>query len=141
TSGSAASGVNMIIRGKRSLSTAQDEYGNAIANNPLVIFDGMQGGNISGVHPQDIESIEVLKDASSTAIYGSQGANGVIIVTTKRGKTGAPKINFNTYIGVNGWAQYPEMRTGDDYVQLRREAAITSGQWNGPADDQTLFTV
>lgn len=140
TSGSATSGVNMTIRGKRSLSTAEDEYGNAIANNPLVIIDGMQGGNISDIHPQDIESIDVLKDASSTAIYGSQGANGVIIVTTKRGKTGAPKINFNTYIGVNGWAQYPEMRIGDDYIQLRREAAKAAGQWEGPKDDQTLFT-
>ena len=139
-SGSATSGVNMNIRGKRSLSTAEDEYGNAIANNPLVIIDGMQGGNISDIHPQDIESIEVLKDASSTAIYGSQGANGVIIVTTKRGKTGAPRINFNTYVGVNGWAQYPEMMTGDNYVQLRREAAKAAGQWDDPDDDQTLFT-
>ncbi|TYR38023.1 TonB-dependent receptor [Sphingobacterium phlebotomi] len=139
-SGSATSGVNMNIRGKRSLSTAEDEYGNAIANNPLVIIDGMQGGNISDIHPQDIESIEVLKDASSTAIYGSQGANGVIIVTTKRGKTGAPKINFNTYVGVNGWAQYPEMQTGEDYIQLRREAAKAAGQWEDSDDDQSLFT-
>lgn len=141
SSGSATSGVNMNIRGKRSLSTAEDEYGNAIANSPLVIIDGMQGGNISDIHPQDIESIDVLKDASSTAIYGSQGANGVIIVTTKRGKTGKPRITWNSYVGVNGWAQYPEMRTGDDYIRLRREAARTAGQWEDPQNDQTLFTV
>lgn len=140
SSGSATSGVNMNIRGKRSLSIAKDEYGDAIANNPLVIIDGMQGGNIADINPQDIESIDVLKDASSTAIYGSQGANGVIIVTTKRGQTGAPRINFNSYVGVNGWAQYPEMLSGDAYVQMRREAAKTEGQWDDDKADQTLFT-
>lgn len=134
-SGSATSGVNMTIRGNRSLSNAEG------ANRPLVIIDGMQGGNVSDIHPQDIESIDVLKDASSTAIYGSQGANGVIIITTKRGRTGRPQISYNAYVGANGWAQYPNFRTGEDYIQLRREAAITSKQWKGPKDDQTLFTV
>lgn len=140
TSGSATAGVNMNIRGKRSLSTAKDEYGNSIANSPLVIIDGMQGGNISDINPQDIESIDVLKDASSTSIYGSQGANGVIIVTTKRGKSGKPRVNWNSYVGANGWAQYPEMRTGEDYIRLRREAAKTAGQWDEKSGDQTLFT-
>jgi len=130
----------MNIRGKRSLSTAKDEYGNLVANNPLVIIDGIQGGNISDIPPQEIESIDVMKDASSTAIYGSQGANGVIIVTTKKGKAGKSKISYNGYAGLNGWAQYPKMRMGDDYIQLRREAAKTKGQWNSSADDQTLFT-
>jgi len=139
-SGSATSGVSMNIRGKRSLSTAKDEYGNLVANNPLVIIDGIQGGNISDIPPQEIESIDVMKDASSTAIYGSQGANGVIIVTTKKGKAGKSKISYNGYAGLNGWAQYPKMRMGDDYIQLRREAAKTKGQWNSSADDQTLFT-
>lgn len=139
-SGKATSGLNMNIRGKRSLSKAQDEYGNLIANNPLIIIDGIQGGNISDIPPQEIESIDVMKDASSTAIYGSQGANGVIIVTTKRGKSGRTKISYNGYVGLNGWAQYPKMRMGEDYIQLRREAAKTSGQWKGTADDQTLFT-
>ena len=139
-SGKATSGVTMNIRGKRSLSTAKDEYGNLIANNPLVIIDGIQGGNVSDIPPQDIESIDVLKDASSTAIYGSQGANGVIIVTTKRGKAGKQRIAYNSYVGVNGWAQYPKMRMGEDYIKLRREAAKTAGQWASSADDQTLFT-
>lgn len=134
-SGRATSGVSMTIRGNRSLSDFDG------ANAPLVIIDGMQGGNVADIHPQDIESIDVLRDASSTAIYGSQGANGVIIVTTKRGSTGAPKINYNAYVGANGWAQYPEMRKGEDYLNLRREAGRTAGQWSGPSDDQTLFTV
>jgi len=139
-SGKATSGVTMNIRGKRSLSTAKDEYGNLIANNPLVIIDGVQGGNITDIPPQEIESIDVMKDASSTAIYGSQGANGVIIVTTKRAKSGKAKIAYNGYVGLNGWAQYPEMRMGDDYIKLRREAYKTTGQWKSPADDQILFT-
>ncbi|WP_211316539.1 TonB-dependent receptor [Niabella yanshanensis] len=139
-SGKATSGVTMNIRGKRSLSTAKDEYGNLIANNPLVIIDGVQGGNITDIPPQEIESIDVMKDASSTAIYGSQGANGVIIVTTKRAKSGKAKISYNGYVGVNGWAQYPKMRMGEDYIKLRREAAKTTGQWSSPDDDQTLFT-
>ncbi len=134
-SGSATSGLNMNIRGKRSLSTAVG------ANSPLVIIDGMQGGNIQDINPQDIASIDVLKDASSTAIYGSQGANGVIIVTTKKGSEGNPVVAYNGYIGVNGWALYPEMRTGEDYINLRREASKTAGQWKNDADDQALFTV
>lgn len=132
-SGSATSGISMNIRGKRSLAKAEG------ANSPLVIIDGMQGGNIADIHPQDIASFDVLKDASSTAIYGSQGANGVIIVTTKRGQNGKPRVNYNTYLGMNGWALYPEMRTGDAYINLRREAAKTAGQWSTPEDDQTLF--
>lgn len=83
----------------------------------------------------------MLKDASSTAIYGSQGANGVIIITTKKGAQGKTKFSYNGYFGVNGWAQYPDMLSGEDYMQVRREAARTGGQWNSTADDQKLFTV
>lgn len=63
----------------------------------------------------------MLKDASSTAIYGSQGANGVIIITTKKGAQGKTKFSYNGYFGVNGWAQYPDMLSGEDYMQVRRE--------------------
>lgn len=139
-SGSATSGVTINIRGKRSLSDAKDERAVSTANSPLFIIDGMQGADFADIAPQDIESIEVLKDASSTAIYGSQGANGVIIITTKRGVQGKTKFSYNGYYGVNGWAQYPEMQSGDAYIQLRREAYRTAGQWNSSADDQKLFT-
>ncbi|MES2847737.1 MAG: TonB-dependent receptor plug domain-containing protein, partial [Bacteroidota bacterium] len=139
-SGRPTSGITMNIRGKRSLSTARDESNNLIANNPLVIIDGVQGGNIADIPPQDIESIDVMKDAASTAIYGYQGANGVIIVTTKRGKPGKQRISYNGYVGFNGWAQYPKMLTGDGYIQLRREASRTAGQWTTPANDASLFT-
>lgn len=139
-SGKATSGISVNIRGQRSLSDVKDEFGNNVANAPLFIIDGMQGGNIADIAPSDIESIEVLKDASSTAIYGSQGANGVIIITTKRGVKGKVKVSYNGYFGVNGLPQYPEMLTGDAYMQVRREAARTAGQWSARADDQKLFT-
>lgn len=77
-----------------------DEDGNISSDafKPTYIIDGMPG-DIATLNPNDIESIEVLKDASSTAIYGSSGANGVIIVTTKGSKSGKPVINFNAYAG------------------------------------------
>src|SRR5690606_38701206 len=100
SSGSASSGVNITIRGNRSI-TAQ--------NGPLYIVDGIQYSNIQDINPNDVESMEVLKDASSTAIYGSRGANGVIIITTKKGKTGAAQITFNAYAGVSKVARYPEV--------------------------------
>ena len=99
-SGKATSGVTINIRGQRSLSDVKDEFGNNIANAPLFIIDGMQGGDFSDIAPADIESIEVLKDASSTAIYGSQGANGVIIITTKKGAQGKTRFSYNGYLGV-----------------------------------------
>lgn len=139
-SGKATSGVTINIRGKRSLSDVSDEFGNNIANAPLFIIDGMQGANFADISPADIESIEVLKDASSTAIYGSQGANGVIIITTKKGKQGKTRFSYNGYVGVNGWAQYPDMLIGEDYMQVRREAARTAGQWSSTDDDASLFT-
>ena len=141
TSGKAGAGVTINIRGQRSLSDVKDEFGNEIANAPLFIIDGMQGGNFSDIAPSDIESIEVLKDASSTAIYGSQGANGVVIITTKKGKQGKVKLSYNGYLGVNGWAQYPEMNMGEDYMNVRRESYRTQGQWASTADDSKIFTL
>ncbi|WP_423128286.1 TonB-dependent receptor [Gaoshiqia sp. Z1-71] len=130
-SGKAGSDVEIRIRGNRSINGS---------NSPLIIIDGMQGGSYTDIAPEDIESIEVLKDASSTAIYGSQGANGVIIITTKKGKAGETKISYSGYYGVNGWAQYPEMLTGEDFLNVRREAYRANGSWNSPADDVAIFS-
>lgn len=80
--------VSIRIRGVNSINAASD---------PLVIIDGMQGGRLSDVHPNDIQSVEVLKDASSTAIYGSRGAGGVILVTTKKGTGKKPTITYNAF--------------------------------------------
>ena len=106
-SGEAGASPAMLLRGARSLS------GN---NDPLFVIDGIQGGSIDDLNPNDIESIEVLKDASSTAVYGSRGANGVIIITTKKGKEGKAQVDFNAYLGVNCLPAYPETYTGQDWV-------------------------
>ena len=79
--------------------------GSVNGSDPLIIIDGVSGGSISSVNPNDIETFQVLKDASATAIYGAQGANGVIIVTTKQGtKSGQPKISYNAYVGQSSMA-------------------------------------
>ncbi|TKB97146.1 TonB-dependent receptor [Pedobacter cryotolerans] len=114
SSGNAGAGVNIQIRGTRSIS-----------NNPgpLYVIDGVQnGGSINNLNTNDIESIDVLQDASSTAIYGSQGANGVIIITTKKGTAGKSKISYNGYYGINGETAFPAPRVGEDYLTLRRES-------------------
>jgi TonB-linked SusC/RagA family outer membrane protein len=81
----------------------------------------------------------VLKDASATAIYGAQGANGVIIITTKKAASGRTRVSYDGYVGINGYTAYPKARLGQDYIQLRREAYRTNGEWSSPADDPDIF--
>ena len=131
TSGKEDAADSIHVRGTRSVSSS---------SLPLYIIDGIQGGNISTLNPNDIESIEVLKDASSTAIYGSQGANGVIIVTTKHGTSGKARVSYNGYMGTNGFVQYPHPRSGQSYIDLRRAAYQATGVWNSPADDPKIFS-
>lgn len=132
SAGTPGANSTIRVRGNRSF------FG---SNEPLFIIDGFQGGSASDLNPNDIESIEVLKDAAATAIYGSQGANGVFIVTTKKGAAGKTKISYNGYYGVNGYTSYPKLRLGDDYIQLRREAYRNTDpqEWTSPADDFKLF--
>ena len=87
-------------------------------NEPLVVIDGLQGGRLSTINPMDIESIEILKDASATAIYGSRGANGVIIVTTKQGKTGKPVIDASYSAGFQQLARKLPVMAAGDYARL-----------------------
>lgn len=129
SSGQAGSGVTMQLRGNRSF-TASGE--------PTFIIDGMPG-DYATLNPNDIESIEVLKDASSTAVYGSSGANGVVIITTKNAKAEKTAINFNAYAGFNGWSTVPTMRSGESYLQTLREANAAVGKWQSPADDNKIF--
>jgi TonB-dependent starch-binding outer membrane protein SusC len=102
--------VNIIIRGSNSLT--QD-------NSPLYVVDGfpMENPDNNAINPAEIESIEVLKDASSTAIYGARGANGVILITTKKGKIGKPVINFNSYYGFQQYTKKMKLMTPYEYVQ------------------------
>ncbi|WP_118195827.1 SusC/RagA family TonB-linked outer membrane protein [Albibacterium indicum] len=94
------------IRGAGSISAS---------NNPLVVIDGFPGGSLGNINMNDVESIEVLKDASSAAIYGSRGAGGVIMVTTKRGKSGKPTLNFNGYAGVANAVMHDDWIYGEEF--------------------------
>lgn len=105
------------IRGTRSLSASND---------PLVVLDGIPfPGSIGDINPNDIQSVDILKDASATAIYGSRGANGVVLITTKGGKTGQkPQITYDGFVGAKTlFAKYPMME-GPEFVALRQAAGI-----------------
>ncbi len=137
SSGKAGAGVDIRIRGNRSIMGSND---NTDRNKPLFIIDGVGGGSYEDLNPNDIESIEVLKDASSTAIYGSQGANGVVLITTKKGIKGQTRVVYDGYFGVNGLAEYPEPRIGDAYMQLRRDGWRNRNNWAPAASDDQIFT-
>lgn len=118
-SGSASAGSTIRVRGGASLNASND---------PLIVLDGvpLEQGGISGnssnflsmINPSDIESMTVLKDASSTAIYGSRASNGVIIITTKKGQQGAVKVNFNTTNSMQTRAQMVDMLSRDEFVNV-----------------------
>lgn len=90
---------------------------------PLYIVDGMPVGGIDYLNPNDIESIDVLKDAASAAIYGARAANGVVLITTKGGKAGKMTVNFSTYYGIQNVGKTMEMLGADDYRMLMNEGA------------------
>ena len=102
-------------------------------NSPLIVIDGFQGGKLSDLSPNDIEDITVLKDASSTAIYGSEGANGVILITTKNAKGGKTQINYNGYLQTKKVSKridvldtYQYVMSNYEYSALRGESALNS---------------
>lgn len=140
-SGQAGEGVNLQLRGTRSF---------AASGLPLFIINGLPG-DYATLNPYDIETIDVLKDAASTAVYGAAGANGVIIITTKSGKSGKLNIDFNSYYGYNGWSVVPEALSRDQYLEAKREAykynydatarkwVTTGAQWQSPANDEAIF--
>lgn len=104
------------IRGVRSLGANND---------PLFVVDGIPyNGNINDLNPDDVVSMEVLKDASSTAIYGSRGANGVILVTTKRGRDGSPVVTYSGYAGVTKVLGKIDMMNGQQFEMLKKWAAV-----------------
>lgn len=110
---SAGATPNIVVRGQNSIN----------ANiSPLIVLDGVIfNGNLNDINMNDIATYDILKDASSAAIYGSRSANGVVLITTKRGKTDKPTINFSTYYGIQNWTRVPEMRKGEDFVQWRKD--------------------
>ncbi len=111
TSSVPGSSAAILIRGQNTIGAS---------SNPLIIVDGVPfnkaGGLTNDINPNDIESIQVLKDASATAIYGVNGANGVILITTKRGITGKPVIRYNAYMGFDNLAHWIKPLTPQDFV-------------------------
>ncbi|MDO5447125.1 MAG: TonB-dependent receptor [Prevotellaceae bacterium] len=110
---------NVTVRGVRSINAG---------NGPLYVVDGvpLQSGGIEAINPNDIESVDVLKDASSTAIYGSRGANGVILITTKRGKTGRMQLTYNGAVTFEKLVDKSPAMTASDYITWRRWAYYNS---------------
>lgn len=105
-------GAVIRIRGERSISGSND---------PLIVLDGIpfEGGNINDINPDDVQSIEVLKDASATAIYGSRGSNGVILITTKRGKVGEARLAYNGYAGIVTVRNRYNVLNAQEYIAQR----------------------
>lgn len=121
---------NILIRGSRSLNAS---------NTPLIIVDGVPA-SLDVVNMNDVASVEVLKDASSAAIYGSRGANGVIIITTKRGKTGKTNISYDAFYGINK-PHFMNMMQGEKFVQMRRDSyKIANNMWGQDVSDDKIFS-
>jgi TonB-linked SusC/RagA family outer membrane protein len=110
---SAGATPNIVLRGQNSISSSLA---------PLIVLDGVIfSGNLNEINMNDVATYDVLKDASAASIYGSQSQNGVIIITTKRGKTEKPQVSFGTYYGIQNWTRVPKMKSGDDFLQWRKD--------------------
>jgi TonB-dependent starch-binding outer membrane protein SusC len=116
TSGRPDSDFKINIRGLGTIGNAK----------PLVVINGIAGGDLRNISPADIESVDILKDAASAAIYGARAANGVILITTKQGKEGKPVISYDTYYGVQNPQNYMEMVTANEYIMLVNESLANS---------------
>lgn len=122
TTGAPGASIKVRIRG---IGTIND-------NNPLYIVDGVPTKDITGiVNPDDIESMTILKDAASAAIYGSRAGNGVIIIKTKKGSAGKTKLNYNGYVGLQQHGRITPMTNTDEYIRIFNEAAIADNSVSG----------
>lgn len=119
SSGTPGAGASIRIRGTNSITAG---------NEPLFVIDGFPGAPLNALDPGDIESIEVLKDASSAAIYGSRGANGVILITTKKGKVGKMVVNYNGSIGSQSPAKKLDLLNGEQYMTFINGVREDRGQ-------------
>jgi TonB-linked SusC/RagA family outer membrane protein len=122
-------GSTVRIRGARSL---------VAGNDPLIVMDGIPiEGNLMDINPSDIESIEILKDASTTAIYGSRGSNGVILITSRRGYSGGTQIEYSGFAGLQEVSNTVDLMSAEQYTEMNREAALQQGSYT---TDEALFT-
>ncbi len=120
-------GLTLRVRGRRSLTAGND---------PLFVIDGIPvEGGMNNINPRDIESMQVLKAASATAIYGSRGANGVVLITTSRGRNQQTTVSYNGYYGVLQELGTPDMMTAEEFAEVKREAARRNG-----ADPESVFS-
>lgn len=126
-SGAPGSTANIVIRGVGSFGSGND---------PLYIIDGIQSNNMNGLNPEDIESIQVLKDAASASIYGSRGGNGVILITTKKGKTDQVALTFSSYVRFSHIRNKLDMMSSQQYGDAYLQALINDG--NPPAVGSTF---
>ncbi len=127
--GEPGSFMSVKIRGVNSLSNSND---------PLYVVDGFPiSGNLNSINPQDIESIEILKDAASAAIYGSRGSNGVVLITTKQGQAGKPKINFSSSFGMQQQLKEVGVLNRAEYIEYAIEERTNTAIYNG-IDPSTL---
>ena len=113
----AASSQSIMVRGRRSITAS---------NSPLVVIDGI-AGSLGDLTPDDVASIEVLKDASAASIYGSRGANGVILVTTKLGTDGKSKLSYNGYYSMQRFAKIPDIMQGEDFYEFKKQRIEGTG--------------
>ncbi len=114
-------GIRVRLRGERSLKASND---------PLYVLDGIpMAGGIGDLNPRDIESIEVLKDASATAIYGSRGANGVVLITTRKGTSGATQLTYDSYGGIQTPLRRVRLFNGPEFADYRRESERTRNNY------------
>lgn len=140
SSGISGSSIKIQIRGQNSLTQGSDPLfiidgvpfaanNQSVNNLTSILTTGIAAGlsPFSSINPQDIESIEILKDADATAIYGSRGANGVVLITTKKGKAGKTKVTANFYSGWSKVTRTMNMLTTKSYLQMRREAFVNDG--------------
>jgi TonB-dependent starch-binding outer membrane protein SusC len=134
------------IRGNRTLTTSSSASDGL--DGPLIVVDGIPFGGLNDINPDDIANLEILKDASATAIFGSRGAGGVILVTTKRGKIGKPVLTYDGYHGVTSVMGQYNVMNGEEYAQFKLDAATynrssptsagTSGYLLTPAEREAL---
>jgi len=110
--------LNISIRGAGSINSS---------NSVLVVIDGLPGGNPANINPSDIESIEILKDASAAAIYGTRAANGVVLITTKKGKEGAPQVSYNTYLAYQTPSSKIDVLDATQYMQMINDISKDAG--------------
>lgn len=123
---------SLIIRGQNSISAS---------NYPLIVLDGVVfQGSFNDINPNDIAQIDVLKDASSTSVYGSRAANGVILITTKDGDQGKPKISLNSITGIQTYTNRPDMRDGEGFIQFKYDVRRLNGASPADLELESLLT-